>query len=137
LAGSGAQPPGELREVVGGVQTLDRVDVFAAPGEVVPLRDEVAQQAARVAERNTAVHAAAGLTAQLGAVLVFVDLAPVHDAHGDRAPLRQFALTRLEETLGVSHDQPPVTSRIRPHTTEPSGSSPSSAAVWRVWSTAA
>jgi hypothetical protein len=37
-----------------------------APGQVVPLRDQVAQRAAVVAERDAAVHAAARLRAQLG-----------------------------------------------------------------------
>src|SRR5690606_12712585 len=137
LARCGAEPTGELREVVGRVQALDGIPVLASPREVVPFRNEVAERASRVAERHAAIHAAAGLATQLGAVLVFVDLAPVHDAHGHRTSLRQLALARLQESLGVSHDQPPVTSRIRPHTTAPSGSRPSSAAVWRVWMTAA
>ena len=65
LAGRRAEPAGELREVVGGVQPLDRLAPVAAPGQVVPLGDEVAQRAAVVAERDAAVHAAAGLALQL------------------------------------------------------------------------
>ena len=63
LARRRAQPAGELREVVGGVQPLDRAVPVVAPDQVVPLRDEVAERAALVAERDAAVHAAAGLRA--------------------------------------------------------------------------
>ena len=63
--GRRAQPAGELREVVGRVQALDGLAALAAPREVVPLRDQVAERAALVAERDAAVHAAAGLAAQL------------------------------------------------------------------------
>ena len=59
--GRRAQPTGELREVVGRVQALDGRAALVAPGEVVPLRDQVAERAAVVAERDAAVHAAAGL----------------------------------------------------------------------------
>src|SRR2546423_3740190 len=55
------QPPGELREVVGRVQLLDRELPLAGTHEVVPVRDPVAQRAAVVAERDAAVHAPARL----------------------------------------------------------------------------
>jgi hypothetical protein len=53
-----AQPPGELREVVGGVQPFDGLAPVVAIDEVVPVRDEVAERATVVAERDAAVHAA-------------------------------------------------------------------------------
>ena len=56
-----AQPPGELREVVGRVQPVDGVAPAVAVDQVVPLGNQVAQRAAVVAERDTAVHAATGL----------------------------------------------------------------------------
>ena len=65
---------------------------LAAPGEVVPLGDQVAERAALVAERDAAVHAAAGLAAQHGRVARLVDLFPVHDAHRHGATLRELAL---------------------------------------------
>src|SRR5690606_10490651 len=80
-----------------------RLPALAAPHEVVPLRDEVPQRAALVAERDAAVHAATGLAAELRGVLLLVDLAGVHDADGNRAALRELALLHLEESLGVSH----------------------------------
>ena len=64
LARRRAQPAGELREVVRRVQPLDRVAPPVAVHEVVPLGDQVAQRTAVVAERDTAVHAAAGLVAK-------------------------------------------------------------------------
>ena len=78
LARGGAQPTGELREVVGRVQPLDGLAPVALPGQVVPLGDQVPQRATVVAERNTAVHATPGLLLQLAGLLLFVDLAPVH-----------------------------------------------------------
>ena len=103
---------------------------LAAPHEVVPLGDQVAERAALVAERDAAVHAATGLAAQLGGVALLVDLFPVHDAHRTRgAASGSSRSVRLQEAL---RGQPPVTSRIRAQTTSPSGSSPSSTALWRV-----
>ena len=64
LARRRAQPAGELREVVGGMQPLDRVAPAVAAHQVVPLRDQVAQWTAVVAERNAAVHAPRRLLAQ-------------------------------------------------------------------------
>ena len=58
LARRRAQPAGELREVVGRVQALDRVAPVVAVDEVVPVGDDVAERAALVAERDAAVHAA-------------------------------------------------------------------------------
>src|SRR5690606_26618831 len=68
LAWCGAQPAGELREVVRGVQPVAGCTALISPGQVVPLRDEIAQRAAGVAEGHAAVHAPAGLTAQHGVV---------------------------------------------------------------------
>jgi hypothetical protein len=63
-----------------------------------------------VAERDSAVHAAAGLLGDLARalvrVLLFVDLTPVADAFVDR-PLGRVDLGYLEETGGISHGWPP------------------------------
>ena len=87
LARRRAQPAGELREVVGRVEPVHRAVPVVAPDEVVPLRDDVAQRAALVAERDAAVHAAPGLGGddrQQGAAdAVGIDLVPVVDALGD------------------------------------------------------
>ena len=113
LARRGTQPPGELREIVRGVQTVTGGVPAAATHQIVPLRDEVAQRAARgsgVAERNSAVHAPAGLLADLpGAlmrVLLFVDLSPVADALVHR-PFGGLDLHHLKKSLRISHESPP------------------------------
>ena len=65
LARRRAQPAGELGEVVRRVQLADRVVPAVAVDEVVPVRDEVAQRAAVVAERHAALHAARALRGEL------------------------------------------------------------------------
>ena len=107
LAGRRAQTTGELREVVRGVQSLDRAAPVTTPGQVIPLRDEVAERTTAVAERDPAVHAPARLTLQYGGVLLLVDLFPVANPHRDRPPGRQLALASPEKALGVSHGKPP------------------------------
>src|SRR6516165_9558688 len=105
LARRRAQPPGELGEVVGGVQPPGRLGPVLAPDQVVPLRDEVTQRAALVAERDAAVHAPPGLEFQPPGAEVGVDLAPVGDAHAHRAPGRG-GPRRGQEALGIGHDVP-------------------------------
>ena len=65
LARRRADQAGELGEVVGRVQLVDRLAPVAAADEVVPVRDQVAERAGGVAERHAAVHAARALLAQL------------------------------------------------------------------------
>ena len=106
LARSRAEPPGELGEVVGGVQALHGVGPVVPVDEVVPLGDQVPEWAAVVAEGDAAVHAARALL--LGRLLVegLVDLAPVpqpdrhRPAPGQRAP-------ELEEPGRLTHARPP------------------------------
>ena len=113
LARRGTQPAGELGEVVGGVQPVARGVPPAAPNQVVPFRDEVAERAARssrVAERDSAVHAPARLLGHLARPLVrvlsLVDLAPVADAFVDRS-LGGLDLGYFEESVRISHGSPP------------------------------
>ena len=113
LTRRGAQPAGELREVVGGVQAVAGRVPPAAADQVVPFGDEVAQRTARgsgVAERDSAVHAAAGLLRHLACalvrVLLFVDLVPVADPLVDRS-LGGLDLGYLQESVWISHGWPP------------------------------
>ncbi len=112
LTGRGAQPPGELREVVGRVQPLDGAAPVLPVGQVVPLGDEVPERAAVVAERDAAVHAAPGLLGDDGQEAAFdVDLVPVPDPDIDGSALGEL-LGRRQEALGVSHGwRPPSSSR--------------------------
>src|SRR5450756_1857213 len=107
LARRRAQTPGELREVVRGVQPLDRLPPVAPPDEVVPLGNEVAERAAGVAERDAAVHAAPGLATDHLRIRRLVHLVPVHDPDRDGPTRRQLPLSHLEESPRVSHETPP------------------------------
>jgi hypothetical protein len=61
LTRSRTDPAGELGKVIGGVQALARVGLIAARAEFVPFRDQIAQGAAAVTERDAAVHTPARL----------------------------------------------------------------------------
>ena len=80
LAGRGAEPAGELGEVVRPVQLLDRLLPTVAVDEVVPVGDEVAERTAVVAERDAAFHAAGRLLTQLDERQRADELAEVADA---------------------------------------------------------
>ena len=58
-----------------------------AVDQVVPFRDDVAQRAAAVAERDAAIHAAGALLLKLVVGEIEVDFVPVEDAefHRDAA----------------------------------------------------
>ena len=65
------------------------------------------ERAAAVAERDAAVHAAAGLALELAELLLLVDLAPVPDPDRHGPAGGELALAGLEKALGVSHGMPP------------------------------
>src|SRR5262249_42058889 len=111
LARGRADAAGELGEVVGLVQPLQRLAPQPAVDEVVPLRDEVVDRAAGshaleegagVAEGDAAVHAAGALLAQQAFVGVLVDLVPVGDAPLRRARQRQLPRV-LQKTGRLAH----------------------------------
>ena len=106
LAGGGTHAAGELGEVVGFVQALNRILPLAVVHEVVPLGDEVVDGAAGVglAEGRAAVHAPGGLDLALeGGVVELVsldgvELAPIQDPL-EGAPVRlRIALVVQEPT---------------------------------------
>ncbi len=105
LARRRAQAPGELGEVVGGMQPLEGLGPVAPVHEVVPLRDEVPERASFVAEGDAAVHAARPLAHGLVFGERLVDLAPVPEPDRHRATRRQLPVV-LEEPRGLSHDRP-------------------------------
>ncbi len=106
LAGCRTETPGELGEVVGGVQALHGPRPVVAVDQVVPLRDQVAERAAVVAERNATVHAPRALL--LGLVLAegLVDLPPIAQPHRHGAPTRQSPRV-LHEARLLTHVRPP------------------------------
>ncbi len=113
FARSRAQPAGEFREVVGGVQPIARGVPPPPSNQVVPFRDQISKRTAcspRVAERDSAVHAPTSLLGHLACPLVrvlpLVDLAPVPDPLIDRS-LRRLDLRYLEEAVRISHGSPP------------------------------
>ena len=82
FAWSRAHAPGELGEVVGLVQAVERLAPPAVVHEVVPLGDQVVDRAAVVglAERDAAVHAPRPLCGETGVVVRGVDLVEVEQA---------------------------------------------------------
>ena len=102
LARRRADQPGELGEVVGLVQAVEREPPLAAADEVVPLRDQVAERAALVAERDAAVHAAPPLLAQLVGRQREEDLVVVVGARA-RIALRRLDPLDLEEPARIGH----------------------------------
>ena len=114
LAGRRAHLAGELREVVGLVQPVERVAPQPAVHQVVPLRNQVVERTADglagigaavagVAERGAAIHAPGGLRAQLLVAGVAVKVLPVGDSRG-WIPVRWQAAFDLLESGWLSHD---------------------------------
>ena len=113
LARRGAELAGELREVVRRVQLDDRLAPAVAVDEVVPVRDQVPERAAVVAERHAALHAARALLAQA------LDRAASRRTPGSRAVrCCRVALGRLdpgdlEEASDLAHQEFPPRARGR------------------------
>ena len=110
LAWSGAQSTGELWKVVGGLQTAEGLAPFVSPNEVVPVRDEITQRTAGMAEGHTTVHAPARLVCNDGQQSVtrsaWVDLFPVLDALFDWTTLRLLS-SHIHKAVQISHETPP------------------------------
>ena len=102
FAGRGAEAARPLREVVRRVQPLNGVLPVVAVHEVVPVRDDVAERTALVAERNAAVHAARRLLLELGLREGEIDLFPVAQTLVDRTRRPLLALD-LEEAGDLTH----------------------------------
>src|SRR5262249_9952962 len=102
LAGRGTAAAGELGEVVGRVQTVDRLAPAAAVHEVVPVGDDVPERAALVAEGDATVHAARALALQHIFGRALLELAPVLEAVRDGFLVNLLALV-LEEAGDFAH----------------------------------
>ena len=86
FARRGANASGEFREIIGGVQLADRFFPAAAIDQIVPVGNDVVDRTSGVTERNTAIHAARALLAELFFGEILIDLEPVVDALGDGTP---------------------------------------------------
>jgi hypothetical protein len=107
----GTHAAGELREIVGQVQPIERLVPQAAVHQVVPLGNQVVDRAtgghaadelAGLAERYAAIHAARALLAQMPLFHVMVELAPVAHTLRRRAIDRQLAQV-LDEAGRFTH----------------------------------
>ena len=77
------QAAGELREIVGRMQALDRRAPVIAIDEIVPVGNEITERASLMAERNAAVHAPGRLALERPRRIRQVNLEPVADALRD------------------------------------------------------
>ncbi len=112
LARRRTEAPGELGEVVGGVQPFQGLGPVAPVHEVVPFRDEIPERAPFVAERDAAVHAARPLADDLVLGERLVDLAPVPQPDGHGAARRQRP-AEFDEAGGLAHDRSLLLARAR------------------------
>src|SRR6185437_15911117 len=112
LARRRADAAGELGEVVGGVEDVERLAEVPAINEVVPLRDDVVDGAAALAERDAAVHAARPLPADR--LIGHREGELLERAHALRdRELRRLLPGDLEEPRRLTHEPEPPAARSR------------------------
>ena len=104
FAGRWTEPAGKLREIIRGMERLERVFPTATIDEVVPLGNQVHDRTAGVAlaKWHAAVHAARALGLELLFGDRLVHFLPVEHAQLDRFPLRALAGI-FHETFGITH----------------------------------
>src|ERR1700682_1221263 len=100
-----AYPASEYRKIVGRMQAVDRLAPAAAVNQIVPIRYDVPERAALVAEGDSAVHASRALGFQLLLGHLEIEFAPVLQAFPDRTPRRSLALD-LHEAGNFAHRTP-------------------------------
>src|SRR5580693_1458097 len=105
FARRGTNTAGEFRKIVGGMQHTDSFAPAVAVDQIVPIRNDVVQWAAGVAERHAAIHAARALRANLFFGEIEVDLGPIVEAFGNRPARGRFARV-LEEARSLTHAPP-------------------------------
>src|SRR5690606_674571 len=105
LARRRTQPPGPFREIVGRMQPVDGRFPAIAVDEVVPVRNQVAERTALMAEGNAAVHAARALFARRRFGRGEIDLAPVLEPLIDRPRLRLDPI-ELQKSRDLTHAPP-------------------------------
>ena len=102
FAWSGTDSTGELRKVIRRMQHTQRFRPASAINQVVPVRDDVVDRAARMAERDAAVHAASALYLERGLLELVHDLTPVVKALAHVAIGRRLAL-EFHESRDFAH----------------------------------
>src|SRR5262245_7889058 len=110
LARSRAETTGPLREVVRRVQAIECLAPVVLVDQVVPVRNDVAQRAALVAERDAAVHAPGRLLGEVLDRVGQVVLAPVPQTLAD-GPRRRLLALDLEEAGDLTHWSRPAPRR--------------------------
>src|SRR5208337_4330109 len=105
FAGRRAYPSGEFGEVVRGVEGANGFLPAIAIDEVIPIRDDIVERAARVAEGHAAIHAARRLNAQLRLREFLVHFLEIIDALSDGPTHRAFACV-LHESGHLTHAAP-------------------------------
>ncbi|EGF33460.1 hypothetical protein IMCC9480_3932 [Oxalobacteraceae bacterium IMCC9480] len=103
LARCRANAAGELGEVIGRVQGLERFAITTAIHHVIPVRNDVVDRAAGIAERNTAIHAARALDLGFGVGQVQREFLVMLGAQLRRFA-RLFETLKLHEASNFSHD---------------------------------
>ena len=103
FARRGANPPGELGEIVGLMQDVARLLPAAEVDHLVEFRDAISQRTTEiVAERNPAIHAPFGLGGDLLGRHHFIDFAIVTASLGDVA-VRRFESVVFEKSCRIGH----------------------------------
>src|SRR5699024_6633533 len=102
FARGGTQAAGKFGEIVRCVQAVVGFAPAVLAHQVIPLGDDIAQGAALVAKRYSAVHAACGLLFNLASGRLFVDLSEVHQAQRDGA-VRRGCAVKLLKSVWISH----------------------------------
>src|SRR5260370_34854864 len=80
FARRGTNPPGEFREVVGGMQLANRLFPTSVINQIVPIGNQVVERTSRLAKRHAAIHAARHLGSKILFGEILIDLEPVIDA---------------------------------------------------------
>src|SRR5262249_61449921 len=102
LARRRAETAGPLREVVRRVQAVERLTPVVLVDQVVPVRDDVPERTALVAERDAAVHAPRSLLREVLDRVGQVVLAPVPPPPGD-GPRRRVLAVGLWRAGELTH----------------------------------
>ena len=96
---------GKLREIIGRMQLAHGILPVAVVHLIIPVGNEIADRATGLAERNTAIHAARTLLAQLVFGKVLINLEPVVHPFQHRSAWCQFAWV-VDEAGCLTHAAP-------------------------------